>query len=73
MLALNNLAWLYFETKDARAIDTAKRAVALAPNAAEVLDTYGWILVQTGNKAEGIRWLEKAKTLAPICRRSSNI
>ncbi|MFO1367575.1 MAG: tetratricopeptide repeat protein [Marinagarivorans sp.] len=65
VLALNNLAWLYFETKDARAIDTAKRAVALAPNAAEVLDTYGWILVQTGNKAEGIRWLEKAKTLAP--------
>jgi len=65
VLALNNLAWLYFETKDARAIDTAKRAVALAPNAAEVLDTYGWILVQTGNKAEGIRWLEKAKALAP--------
>lgn len=65
VLAFNNLAWLYFETKDARAIDTAKRAVALAPNAAEVLDTYGWILVQTGNKAEGVRWLEKAKALAP--------
>lgn len=65
VLALNNLAWLYYETKDSRAIETAKRAVALAPNAAEVLDTYGWVLVQTGNKAEGIRWLEKAKALAP--------
>jgi cellulose synthase operon protein C len=65
VLALNNLAWLYFETRDPRAQDTAHRAVTLAPQSAEVLDTYGWILVQTGKKAEGISWLEKAKALAP--------
>ena len=60
------MAWLYFEIKDDRAIETAKRAVALAPNAAEVLDTYGWILVQSGKKSEGIGWLEKAKALSPL-------
>ncbi|MEY4590668.1 MAG: hypothetical protein RL497_2744 [Pseudomonadota bacterium] len=65
VLALNNLAWLYFEIKDNRASETAKHAVTLAPKAPEVLDTYGWILVQTGSKAEGISWLEKAKALAP--------
>lgn len=65
VLALNNLAWLYFENKDNRAADAAKRAVSLAPNAPEVLDTFGWILVQTGNKSEGIVWLEKALALAP--------
>lgn len=65
VLALNNLAWLYYEARDKRALETAKAAVDAAPDAPEVLDTYGWILVQLGNKAEGVSWLEKAAALAP--------
>ena len=58
--ALNNLAWLYYEIKDPLALETARRAYALAPNVPAVADTYGWILVQTDNVAEGLAVLRKA-------------
>jgi putative PEP-CTERM system TPR-repeat lipoprotein len=57
--ALNNLAWLYHEIKDPRALDTAQRAYALAPKSPEVADTYGWVLVQTGKVTEGLAVLRK--------------
>ncbi len=63
--ALNNLAWLYFEAKDPRAEQHAKKAYELAPSSAEILDTYGWILVNTGQRALGREILEKAVELAP--------
>lgn len=63
--ALNNLAWLYFEANDKRALATAQKAHDLAPNNPAVLDTMGWILVRTGAVAEGIAKLEKAAELAP--------
>lgn len=63
-IALNNLAWLYYERKDSRAVDLAKRAAQLAPSAGEILDTYGWILVETGNVKEGISVLERAAAIA---------
>jgi putative PEP-CTERM system TPR-repeat lipoprotein len=58
--ALNNLAWLYHEAGDARAIATAERAYALAPNVAAIADTLGWILVQTGDKNRGLAILREA-------------
>lgn len=61
---LNNLAWSYYLEKDPRAEDTAKKAYELAPNAAAILDTYGWILVENGKVEEGITYLERAANLA---------
>lgn len=63
--ALNNLAWIYYEQKDPRAIELSKRAHDLAPNSAPILDTYGWILVEQGQVAEGIKYLERAASIAP--------
>ncbi|MFO1389525.1 tetratricopeptide repeat protein [Cellvibrio sp.] len=63
-IALNNLAWMYYERKNSRAIELAKKAAQLAPNSGEVLDTYGWILVENGQIAEGVEVLERAAALA---------
>lgn len=63
--ALNNLAWIYYERKDERALDLAKRAYQYAPQSAAVADTYGWILVEKGQIKEGLEILEKALALAP--------
>lgn len=62
---LNNLAWLYHETKDPRATALARRAHDAAPRSAEIADTYGWILVEQGKVAEGLGVLEAAVQVAP--------
>ena len=54
--ALNNLAWIYTEQKDPKAVATAERAYKLAPKSAAVQDTYGWALVEA----------DQAKTALPI-------
>jgi putative PEP-CTERM system TPR-repeat lipoprotein len=59
-VALNNLAWTYFEVDDPRAADTAKRAYEVAPDDGSVIDTLGWILLQKGELDEGVRLLQKA-------------
>jgi putative PEP-CTERM system TPR-repeat lipoprotein len=64
-VALNNLAWLYFETGDRRAVETARRAVALAPDAPAIADTLGWVLVQTGSVNEGLGLLQKCVEREP--------
>jgi cellulose synthase operon protein C len=64
-VALNNLAWLYYEDKDERALELAKKAAALAPKSAEILDTYGWILVEMGDAEMGLGVLEQAAKLKP--------
>lgn len=58
--SLNNLAWLYYEMGDQRALATAREAYALAPRSAAIMDTLGWILVRSGQSAEGLSLLEKA-------------
>ncbi|WP_049631525.1 tetratricopeptide repeat protein [Cellvibrio sp. pealriver] len=63
--ALNNLAWLYYERKDPRALEYAKKAYEMAPNSAPIADTYGWILVERGELAKGIEILSKAVQLEP--------
>lgn len=63
--SLNNLAWLYHEANDERALATAEKAYAVAPDVAAVADTYGWILIQGGKTDEGVKILEKAAQLAP--------
>ncbi len=57
---LNNLAWLYQEVGDARALDLARRAYKEAPENHGIADTYGWILLNSGNIADSLPVLEKA-------------
>ena len=64
-LALNNLAWLYYEAKDPRALDIAKRAYDAQPNRPEIMDTYGWLLVQSGNLEQGLQLLSRAAEARP--------
>jgi cellulose synthase operon protein C len=59
-MALNNLAWLYHQQGDNRARALAKRAYDAAAQNAAIADTYGWILVQEDQVAEGLAILEKA-------------
>jgi putative PEP-CTERM system TPR-repeat lipoprotein len=65
VVALNNLAILYQQEKDARALPTARKAAAAAPDNPAVLDTLGWMLVEQGNSKEAAPLLQKASTLAP--------
>ncbi|MEQ8659314.1 MAG: tetratricopeptide repeat protein, partial [Gammaproteobacteria bacterium] len=62
---LNNLAWLYHEAGDERALATARKAHELAPSQPEILDTYGWILVASGQREQGLELLGKAAEAAP--------
>lgn len=69
-LILNNLAWASFKLKDSRARQYAEKAHALAPQNPIVLDTYGWILAQTGELNHGIEILQRAVTNAPESRQT---
>jgi putative PEP-CTERM system TPR-repeat lipoprotein len=64
-VSLNNLAWVYFELKDPRAIPTAERAHALRPEAGAITDTLGWLLVQSGQLQRGLPLLRQAAQQAP--------
>lgn len=57
---LNNLAVLYTTMDDPRAIDLARRAYALRPEEAAVLDTLGWALVTSGQSSEALSYLREA-------------
>jgi len=65
LLALNNLAWIYSQQKDPKAIEFGKKAFEKGPESAAIADTYGYILLKQGQPAEGLTILEKAAGLAP--------
>ena len=58
----NNLAYVLQRIGDGTALDFAKRAVERAPEEAGFLDTYGWILVETGQAEIGLEVLRDAFT-----------
>lgn len=62
---MNNLAWLYNERGDARALDLAERAHAAEPNNPAIADTLGWLHVQRGAPAEGLPLLTQASAGLP--------
>lgn len=63
---LNNLAWAYGEQGDLeRAVPLARKAWALDKNNPATADTLGWLLFQSGKKAEGLALLERAARGAP--------
>ncbi len=64
-LLLNNLAGLYFQAKDARALETAKKAYKINSEHPEIQDTLGWILVQQGDGKRGLDLLGKARAQNP--------
>ena len=49
-IVLNNLAWLYHESGDQRAVPMAQKAYELSPDNAAIVDTYGWIINLTQRK-----------------------
>jgi putative PEP-CTERM system TPR-repeat lipoprotein len=62
---LNNMAWLYLDRDDERAVELATQAYRLAPSRAEIVDTYGWILLRQGRSSEGLAALQQALVIAP--------
>ncbi|MBS8238984.1 hypothetical protein DYI22_00515 [Marinobacter lipolyticus] len=65
VVVLNNLAWLYHQEGDDRAIALAQKAYQLSPDNAAVADTYGWIMLKSGKHQESVPILEKAHQLQP--------
>lgn len=57
-VVLNNLAWIYMERGDSRAVDIARKASEAAPTNADIADTYGWVLIKMGSAAQGVEVLE---------------
>ncbi|HQU16076.1 MAG: hypothetical protein B7Z66_08005 [Chromatiales bacterium 21-64-14] len=60
VVALNNLAWLYGEQGDPKALHYGREAYRLAPDQVETIDTLGWILVRQGQAKSGLTLLQKA-------------
>ncbi len=65
VIVLNNLAWLYQQSEDPRALGIAERAYELSPESAAVADTFGWILFTSGRQADSLPILQKAYELQP--------
>ncbi|MEH6822854.1 MAG: tetratricopeptide repeat protein [Motiliproteus sp.] len=63
-LAWNNLAWLYQQQNDPRALVAAEQAHKLAPDAGAVIDTLGWILLPS-DPQRALRLLAEAAQQLP--------
>jgi len=64
-VVVNNLAWLYQEKGDNKAVDLAEKVLLLAENNPQVADTVGWIFVQNGKPSRGLVLLQQAALQAP--------
>lgn len=64
-LALNNLANLYHQEKDARALQMAEAAYKNAPGEPNILDTLGMLLTEQGQLPRALNLLTEAVRLAP--------
>jgi uncharacterized protein (TIGR03790 family) len=67
VIALNNLAYdlAVRQKKPAEAVNMARKALALSPNDATIMDTVGWIDYLMGNTAQASRMLMQAAKGAP--------
>ena len=63
--ALNNLAWALGQLHDPKALQFAERAVALAPNSPQMLDTLGMLLLERGDTSKALEYLTRMRLLAP--------
>ncbi len=64
-LALNNLAWMLRESAPKEAEAFSRRAVSLAPNSSEALDTHAVVLMNAGKLGEARKMADRAMKLAP--------
>lgn len=64
-VALNNLAWLYQQQHDPRALSLAEQAYKQAPDNPAVTDTLGWLLLEQGKLDRALPLLKQATVLAP--------
>jgi putative PEP-CTERM system TPR-repeat lipoprotein len=62
---LNNLAMIYIEKGDPRALVTAEKAYKALPKAAAIQDTYGWALFKAGQTERAVELLAEAATGMP--------
>lgn len=65
VLALNNLAWVAGQQKDPKALQYAERAYKLVPNSGVILDTYGMLLLESGDTARSVELLQRAVAATP--------
>jgi predicted Zn-dependent protease len=65
VIALNNLAIIYGQRNDPRALPMAKKAYGITPKAPVVADTYGWLLAQSGAVKEALPLLQAAVRDSP--------
>lgn len=65
IIALNNLAYLYAERDDERAIELAERAHGLDPENASIADTLGMVYVRFGQANRGVDVMQLAQAQAP--------
>lgn len=63
--ALNNLAWLLRDDNPKQALAYAERAHQLSPKNSAVMDTYGVLLLQQGDKVKALQLLKQAQALSP--------
>lgn len=62
-VALNNLAWVYLQQNDGRALGLARQAYVLAPDVQNT-DTLGWILTEGGHPDLGVLLLHQADVVS---------
>ncbi|MHB8425892.1 MAG: XrtA/PEP-CTERM system TPR-repeat protein PrsT [Gammaproteobacteria bacterium] len=65
IVALNNLAWIYTQQDNPKALSLAERAYTLAPASANIKDTYGWALIMRGQAEKALPILLQAVKQAP--------
>ncbi|MGD2119091.1 MAG: PEP-CTERM system TPR-repeat protein PrsT [Chromatiales bacterium] len=65
VLVLNNLAWLYHQENNPKALSLAKQAYDKASKRPEIVDTYGWILLQQGQVKQALPILQEALLQSP--------
>jgi tetratricopeptide (TPR) repeat protein len=66
---MNQLAWLYYQqSKTEQALPLARMAVQIDPENPKILDTLAEVLAQHGDRAEAVKWMERAADLDPQYR-----
>jgi len=65
VILLNNLAWVYDQIKNPKALALAEKAFKKAPKSGIVADTYGYILLKNNKKQQGLKVLQQASELIP--------
>ncbi|MDH5664819.1 MAG: tetratricopeptide repeat protein, partial [Nitrosopumilus sp.] len=65
LVALNNIAWIYHKMGNNQSLMFAERAYKKGANIPEIVDTFGWILVEHGKTEKGLVYLQEAISKAP--------